>query len=61
MKLTEVKKTRLHDFIHDRKSEKLNIDCDLWPTFENLILTVTFDLLLKNFNVDHNFFILWKR
>ena len=26
--------------------------------FEHVTLTVTFDLLLKNFNIGHNFFIL---
>ena len=29
--------------------------------FELVTFTVTFDLLLKNFNIDHNFFILKDR
>ena len=39
--------------------------CSLWHgfydgtiNFEHVTLTVTFDLLLKNFNISHNFFIL---
>ena len=29
--------------------------------FELVTLTVTFDLLLKNFNIGHNFYILWDK
>ena len=29
--------------------------------FEHVTLTVTFDLLLKNFNIGHNFFIIWDK
>ena len=42
--------------------------CTLWQdlsngtiNFEHVTLTVTFDLLLKNFNIGHNLFILWDK
>ena len=42
--------------------------CTLWQdlsdgtiNFEHVTLTMTFDLLLKNFNIGHNFLILWDK
>ena len=34
---------------------------DVTINFEHVTLTGTFDLLLKNFNVGYNFFILWDK
>ena len=51
-------------------SQKNSLKIHEWPqknmacmtlNFEHVTLTVTFGLLLKNFNIGHNFFILWDK